>query len=54
MSRLVIFLIHVYRWCVSPFIPPSCRFDPTCSRYAIYAFTYYGFFGEVFGGFCVD
>ena len=35
MKSLVIFLIHLYRWLISPFTPPSCRFEPTCSRYAI-------------------
>jgi uncharacterized protein len=27
--------IRFYRLCVSPLMPPSCRFTPTCSRYAI-------------------
>jgi uncharacterized protein len=35
MKWFVIFLIHSYRWLISPFTPPSCRFEPTCSRYAI-------------------
>jgi putative membrane protein insertion efficiency factor len=35
MKQIVIFLIHLYRWLISPFTPPSCRFNPTCSRYAI-------------------
>lgn len=30
-----IFLIPVYfyRYCISPFTPPSCRYTPTCSKY---------------------
>ena len=28
-------LIKVYRSCVSPFLPTSCRFYPTCAAYAL-------------------
>lgn len=42
MSRLIISLIHMYRWVVSPFFPPRCRFEPTCSRYAIHAIETHG------------
>ncbi|MDJ0866930.1 MAG: membrane protein insertion efficiency factor YidD [Myxococcota bacterium] len=24
----------VYRWAISPLLPPACRFAPTCSEYA--------------------
>lgn len=27
--------IYFYRYCISPLTPPSCRFTPTCSEYAI-------------------
>ena len=30
-------LVQFYRYCISPFTPPSCRFTPTCSAYAIEA-----------------
>lgn len=26
--------IRVYRYLISPWLPPSCRFSPTCSAYA--------------------
>ena len=42
MARLIINLIHVYRWVVSPLFPPRCRFEPTCSRYAIHAIETHG------------
>ena len=29
----IIFLIEVYRLFISPLLPPSCRFYPTCSVY---------------------
>jgi putative membrane protein insertion efficiency factor len=34
--------IHLYRYCVSPFLPRSCRFEPTCSRYALEALSLHG------------
>ncbi len=26
--------VRAYRWVVSPVLPPSCRFHPSCSSYA--------------------
>ena len=43
-SLLVIALIAFYRRFISPFTPPSCRFTPTCSRYALDALRRYGLF----------
>ena len=34
--------IHFYRMCISPMLPPSCRFVPTCSQYAIEALRKHG------------
>jgi putative membrane protein insertion efficiency factor len=31
-----------YKWVVSPFFPPSCRYVPTCSEYATEAVERYG------------
>jgi putative membrane protein insertion efficiency factor len=42
MKHIVISLITLYRWLISPFLPPSCRFTPTCSRYAISAIECHG------------
>ena len=47
MIRLVTGLIHMYRWLVSPLFPPRCRFEPTCSRYAIYAIETHGLIAGV-------
>lgn len=30
----IIFVIKVYRLCISPFLGMRCRFYPTCSKYA--------------------
>ena len=42
MVRLIIALIHCYRWLISPFLSPGCRFEPTCSRYAITSIEFHG------------
>lgn len=34
--------IHVYRRFISPLTPPSCRFQPTCSAYALEAIKAHG------------
>jgi putative membrane protein insertion efficiency factor len=34
--------IRFYRFFVSPMLPPSCRFTPTCSQYAIEAIEKHG------------
>ena len=35
-------LIRGYQLLVSPLLPPSCRFTPSCSQYALEAVTRYG------------
>ena len=35
-------LIWLYRNCISPLTPPSCRFTPTCSQYAAEALRKHG------------
>lgn len=42
IKRFVVLALYGYRRLVSPFLPPRCRFDPTCSRYAIHAIEHYG------------
>lgn len=34
LTRAVVLLVRVYRYCLSPLIGPSCRHLPTCSEYA--------------------
>ena len=35
-------LIRGYQRLISPVLPPSCRFHPSCSQYALEAVTRYG------------
>ena len=42
MKKLLLFLIRFYRKHISPAFPPSCRFTPTCSAYALEAVEKYG------------
>ncbi len=44
MKHLFIWLIQLYRRYISPLKPSCCRFTPTCSAYALEAFTKRGFF----------
>lgn len=45
-SRALVFLlslpIHFYRFAISPLLPPSCRFTPTCSQYGLEALRKHG------------
>lgn len=42
--RSVVFLIELYRTWISPLRLPTCRFEPTCSAYAVEALSRHGFF----------
>ncbi|MDZ4803300.1 MAG: membrane protein insertion efficiency factor YidD [Candidatus Eisenbacteria bacterium] len=38
----MILFIEGYRRIISPYLPPSCRFQPTCSEYARLAIVRFG------------
>ncbi len=42
MKKILIAAIKFYRKYISPLKPPTCRFTPTCSEYAIIAIEKYG------------
>lgn len=42
LGRLALGLIFIYQRCISPMLPPSCRFRPTCSSYAASAIKIHG------------
>ena len=35
-------LLRAYQWAISPLLPPSCRYVPTCSEYAAEAIELHG------------
>lgn len=41
-AKCLMFLIRIYRTCLSPLIPPCCRFIPTCSEYGLEALRVHG------------
>jgi putative membrane protein insertion efficiency factor len=41
-DRLMIGAIRFYQLAISPALPPSCRFYPTCSEYTLQAIAKYG------------
>lgn len=43
-SKLLIGLIKLYQKSISPLLPKSCRFTPTCSCYGIEAIKTHGAF----------
>lgn len=42
MKRPILALLRFYKKRISPGLPPSCRFQPTCSEYAYEAIDKYG------------
>lgn len=44
MKKLLIGLIRGYKLLISPLLPPACRYQPTCSTYAIEAIERFGIF----------
>lgn len=45
---LLIMLIDIYRCCISPYTPRSCRFYPTCSSYARECIITFGAFKGIY------
>lgn len=42
MKYLLVGLIRLYQIGISPYLPKSCRYHPTCSQYGIEALKEYG------------
>tara|TARA_B100000959_G_scaffold12992_1_gene12850 strand:+ start:111 stop:341 length:231 start_codon:yes stop_codon:yes gene_type:complete len=43
LKKISAFLIKIYQYLISPVLPPSCRFYPTCSEYTLEAINEFGF-----------
>ncbi|MFD0766754.1 membrane protein insertion efficiency factor YidD [Mucilaginibacter lutimaris] len=41
-SALFLLLIKIYQYLISPILPNSCRYTPTCSQYGIEAIKKHG------------
>lgn len=41
-TRLLVYLLELYKRRVSPLLPRACRFTPTCSEYARLALLKHG------------
>ena len=50
MRRLFIGLIEIYRRFLSPMLPPTCRYEPSCSLYTVQAIEKYGALKGLFMG----
>ena len=42
LSALLTLLIRGYQWLVSPWLGPCCRYEPSCSGYAVEAIDRHG------------
>jgi putative membrane protein insertion efficiency factor len=42
VARVLLLPVNFYRQWISPVLPPSCRFEPSCSAYAVEALTTHG------------
>lgn len=49
-GRFAVGLLKVYKRWVSPFLPPACRFTPTCSEYMADAIVTHGLLSGVWLG----
>lgn len=42
MKYPFLWLIRAYQWTLSPILPQTCRYEPSCSRYAHQAIDRFG------------
>lgn len=48
LKLLALLLIYMYKILISPLIPKSCKFTPSCSTYGVIAIKRFGFFEGIF------
>ncbi len=49
MKTIILFFVRLYQKGISPFLPASCRYQPSCSEYMAQAVTKHGLRGFVMG-----
>lgn len=42
MKTVMLSIIRFYQRYISPMLPPTCRYQPTCSQYGMEAIQYHG------------
>lgn len=42
MRKILIGIIKLYQYVISPYLPPSCRYIPSCSTYSVEAISRFG------------
>jgi len=42
LESLLVEMVRIYKWLLSPLLPPSCRYLPTCSAYMMEALQKHG------------
>lgn len=50
MARFAVWLLQLYKKLISPCLPASCRYVPSCSEYAAEALARHGFFRGIILG----
>lgn len=50
IQAIILAPVYFYRWCISPLLPASCRYTPTCSQYMVEAVQKHGIFKGVWLG----
>lgn len=50
LSLLLILPVRLYQYLISPLLPPSCRYTPSCSHYMIEAIREWGPFRGLWMG----
>ncbi len=42
MATLLVALVRLYQWTLSPLLGPACRYEPSCSQYTVEAIHRHG------------
>lgn len=42
MKSILLLIVRGYQLLISPVLPPTCRFSPSCSQYSLEAISKYG------------